>query len=91
MTSIFRRYLFLYPVAMMLHYHLPTNEYLPAVTAPVTIFHGDADGTIPYSNARRLVPLLKPRDEFVTIPGAGHNSLHDSPLFEEKLDSVLRH
>lgn len=91
MTSIFRRYLFLYPVAMMLHYHLPTNEYLPAVTAPVTIFHGDADGVIPYSNSRLLEPLLKPGDEYVTIPGAGHNSLHDSPLFEEKLDSVLRH
>ena len=90
MTSIFRRYLFLYPVATMLHYHLPTNEYLPAVTAPITIFHGDEDGTIPYSNARRLVPLLKPGDEFVTIPGAGHSSLDDFPLFNEKLDSVMR-
>jgi pimeloyl-ACP methyl ester carboxylesterase len=89
MTSIFRRYLFLYPVGMMLHYHLPTNEYLPAVTAPITIFHGDADGVVPYSNSRRLVPLLKPGDEFVTIPGAGHNDLHDAPLFKDKLDSIM--
>jgi pimeloyl-ACP methyl ester carboxylesterase len=89
MTSIFRRYLFLYPVGMMLHYHLPTNEYLLAVTAPITIFHGDEDWTIPYSNARRLVPLLKPGDEFITISGAGHNDLHNSPIFRAKLDSVL--
>jgi uncharacterized protein len=90
MTSVFRRYLFLYPVSTMLHYHLPTNEYLPAVTAPITIFHGDADGTIPYGNALRLEPLLKSGDEFVTITGAGHNNLHEFPLFKQKLDSVMR-
>ena len=90
MTSVFRRYLFLYPVGLMLHYHLPTNEYLPAVTAPITIFHGDADGTIPYSNSERLKPLLKPGDEYITIPGAGHNNLRDFPAFTEKLDSVIR-
>jgi hypothetical protein len=33
--------------------------------------------------------LLKPGDEFITIDGAGHNDLHDYPLFREKLDSVL--
>jgi pimeloyl-ACP methyl ester carboxylesterase len=88
-TSVFRRYLFLYPVGMMLHYRFPTYEYLPAVAAPVTIFHGDADGTIPYSNGARLKPLLKRGDEFVTVPGGGHNDLHNFPLFKEKLDSVL--
>jgi hypothetical protein len=38
MTSVFRRYLFLYPVGgRFLHYHLPVHEYLKNVTAPVTI------------------------------------------------------
>jgi pimeloyl-ACP methyl ester carboxylesterase len=89
MTSLFRRYLFIYPVGTLLHYHFPTNEYLPDVTAPVTIFHGSADGTIPYTNALRLKPLLKAGDEFITIPGGGHNDLHESPLFRSKIDSVL--
>lgn len=89
LTSVARRYLFLYPVGMMLHYHFPTNEYLPAVTAPITIFQGDADRTVPYSNASRLKSLLKAGDEFVTIPGGGHNDLRDKPLFRAKLDSVL--
>ena len=89
LTSVARRYLFLYPVGMMLHYHFPTNEYLPAVTAPITIFQGDADRTVPYGNASRLKPLLKPGDEFVTVPGGGHNDLRDKPLFRTKLDSVL--
>jgi pimeloyl-ACP methyl ester carboxylesterase len=89
MTSLFRRYLFLYPVGLMLHYHFPTYDYLPAVTAPITLFSGDADATIPYGNALRLMPLLKPGDEFVTIPGAGHNNISNFPLYKEKLDSVL--
>ncbi|HMI61398.1 MAG TPA: alpha/beta fold hydrolase [Puia sp.] len=90
LTSVARRYLFLYPVASMLHYHFPTNEYLPAVTAPITIFQGDEDRTVQYSNASRLKPLLKKGDEFVTVQGAGHNDLRNFPLFKEKLDSVLK-
>jgi alpha-beta hydrolase superfamily lysophospholipase len=56
MTSVFRRYLFLYPVGgRFLHYHLPVNEDLQKVTAPVTIIQGDAG----------LKTFLKPGDEFL--------------------------
>lgn len=89
MTSLVRYYLPIYPVATMLHYQLRTNEYLPAVTAPVSIFHGARDGLIPYSNAERLKPLLKPGDEFITIEEGSHNDLNEFPLFHRKLDSLL--
>jgi uncharacterized protein len=62
MTWAFRRYLFLYPVGgRFLHYHLPTNEYLPLVTAPVTIINGDAG----------LRSFLKPGDQFLETDGPG--------------------
>jgi alpha-beta hydrolase superfamily lysophospholipase len=89
MTSLFRRYLPVYPVSTMLHYHFPTNEYLPAVAAPITIFQGTSDGIVPYGNAERLKPLLKAGDEFIAVPGGSHNDLHDFSLFRQKLDSVL--
>jgi fermentation-respiration switch protein FrsA (DUF1100 family) len=89
MTSLIRHFLPIYPIGSMLHYRFPNNEWLPAVTAPVTIFHGTSDGVIPYSNAARLKPLLRPGDEFVTIEGGSHNDLNDFPLFHQKLDSVL--
>lgn len=89
MESMARRYFPIYPLGTMLKYRFPTNTYLPAVTAPITVFHGSNDGLIPYSNAALLKPLLKPGDEFITIEGGGHNDLHDFPLFREKLDSVL--
>lgn len=54
MTSVYRRFLFLYPLGTMLHYHFPVYEYLPAVSDPVTIYDGDG----------RLRSLLKPGDEY---------------------------
>jgi fermentation-respiration switch protein FrsA (DUF1100 family) len=74
----------------MLHYRFPTNEYLPAVTAPITIFQGTDDGVVAYGNASRLKKLLKPGDEFITIEGGGHNDLHKFPMFRERLEAVLR-
>ncbi len=87
--SVASHYLPVYPWGRMLHFHFPTYSHLPAVTAPITIFQGDRDWTVPYSNASRLKPLLKTGDEFITVEGAGHNDLHEFPLFREKLDSVL--
>jgi uncharacterized protein len=89
MISVARHYLPIYPVSAMFHYRFPTNEFLTEVTAPLTIFHGTSDGLIPYSNAERLKPLLKPGDEFITIEGGSHNDLNDFPLFHQRLDSVL--
>jgi pimeloyl-ACP methyl ester carboxylesterase len=53
-TSRFRRFLFLYPLGKMLHYHLPLYRFLPAVTDPITIYDGDS----------RLRSLLKPGDTY---------------------------
>ena len=89
LVSVAGHYLPVYPWGRLLHYHFPTWSHLPAVTAPITIFEGSDDWATPYSNALRLKSLLKPGDEFVTIPGGGHNNLHDFPLFRQKLDSLM--
>jgi fermentation-respiration switch protein FrsA (DUF1100 family) len=88
--SLVRPYLFMYPLGSLMHFKMPTNTYLPKVTAPVTIFHGTSDGLIPYRNASRLKELLKPGDEFITIEGGTHNDLGNYPLLHAKLDSVLK-
>jgi uncharacterized protein len=89
LPSVIKHYLFIYPIDWMLHYKLPTYKYLPLVEAPVTIFHGTSDGVITYSNSKRLEPLLKPGDEFITIKGGSHNDLFDYPLTIQKIDSLL--
>lgn len=89
-TSLSAHYFPLYPVGRMIHYKIPTYEYLQRVIVPVTIFHGTSDGVIPYSNAAKLKPFLKPTDQFITIEGGSHNDLNDFPLFHQKLDSLLK-
>jgi pimeloyl-ACP methyl ester carboxylesterase len=89
MHSLMSHYLPVYPISRMIHYRLPTFEYLQKAIMPVTIFHGDEDGIIPYRNAKNLKNVLKAKDEFVTIEGGGHNTLNDFPEFHRKLDSVL--
>ena len=89
MHSLIARYLPVFPVSRLIHYRLPTYEYLPKVLAPVTIFHGTADGVIPYANAQALQPLLKPGDQFITIEGGSHNNLNEFPQMQQVMDSLL--
>jgi hypothetical protein len=88
-TSLCKRYFPIYPIDRLIHYKIPSHQYLKQVIAPVSIFHGTSDWVITYGNAQRLVPSLKKSDEFITIPGGSHNDLHDFPLFHLKLDSLL--
>ena len=87
--SVLDRYLPFYPVRSMLHYQLPTYQYLPKVTAPITILHGTRDGVVSYSNAEKLFPLLKSGDKLVTVPGGSHNDLYDFELTRKTVDSIL--
>lgn len=87
--SVISHYLPIYPVRWMLHYDLPTYEYLKNISAPVTIFQGTKDMLVTYSNAKRLIPLLKTDDEFITVKGGKHNDLFTFKEVTEKLDSLL--
>lgn len=87
--SVIKQYAPIYPVDRMIHYKIPTYQYLKHVTAPVTIFHGTDDAVIRYSNAERLKQFLKQGDEFVTIKNGSHNDLFKFKSTVEKLDSLL--
>jgi len=88
--SVIKTYLPIYPVRLMLHYQLPTYEYIQNVRAPLTIFHGTSDWTVRYKNSRRLKKFLKPGDELVTIKGGSHNNLYTYRETIYKLDSLLK-
>ena len=90
MTSLAKHYFFMYPVDWLIHYKIPSGQYLKKIDAPVTIFHGTNDGIIPYSNSVRLKEFLKPGDEFVTIKNGSHNDCYTFPETVEKIDSLLR-
>jgi fermentation-respiration switch protein FrsA (DUF1100 family) len=89
LSTVYDDYTFIYPTNWMLRFHFPSFEYMPKITAPITIFHGTNDELISYKNASRLKPLLKKTDEFITIEKARHNNIADYPVYVEKMDSIL--
>src|SRR5215203_5844060 len=88
--SVISHYLPIYPIDWMIHYKIPTHDYIERVAVPITIFHGTDDDVIPYRNAEKLKQFLKPGDEFITIKGGEHNDLYKFKETIEKLDSLLR-
>ena len=88
--SVIKHYLPIYPIEWMIHYKIPTHDYIEKVVAPITIFQGTEDRLVTYINAKRLKPFLKAGDEFVTIDGGSHNDLYDFKETIEKLDSLLK-
>ena len=84
-------YGWMYPAAWFMNYKIPTNEYLKKVTAPITIFHGTDDGTIPFSNSEKIKSeSFKNGDELITVEGADHNNLYDFDKVKKSLDSLLQ-
>ncbi|HEY5968929.1 MAG TPA: alpha/beta fold hydrolase [Chitinophagaceae bacterium] len=88
--SVIKHYLPIYPIEWMIHYKIPTHDYIEKVIAPITIFQGTDDWLVTYNNAKRLRPFLKPGDEFITIKDGEHNDLFKFKETVEKLDSLLK-
>ena len=84
-----RRYPFL-PVSLILKYPINTYQYLPQVSAPVTIFHGTADQVIYYGSSLKLKPFLKPGDTLITLAGQDHFHYDDNPVYLNDVRKLLR-
>jgi uncharacterized protein len=88
--DMFNHYAFIYPTSSMCNYKIPTHKFLEDVKVPVTIFHGNNDGVIPYSCAEKLKTVLKPTDKFITIDKGKHNNLAGFENYKLAMDSLLR-
>ena len=88
--SLFNSFAPIYPVNNMANYKLPTFQFLQKVQQPITIFHGTADGVISYSNASKLLAVLKPTDKFITIPNGTHHNINSFALYQHIVDSLIK-
>ncbi|AHJ99651.1 alpha/beta hydrolase [Hymenobacter swuensis] len=73
----------------IVRYPLATDEVLPRVSAPIVIYHGDRDEVISPQSTQRLKATLKPRDQFITLPGAGHNDMTDNLVYQQAMRRIL--
>jgi uncharacterized protein len=74
---------------ILLKYPLPTYEYMQSVKAPVTIFHGTSDNTIPYNSSLKLQQLFKQKDKLITLDGESHSGIMSNPQYLEELKKEL--
>lgn len=75
---------------LVVRYPLATDQVLPHVKAPIVIFHGDQDEVISYQNTLQLKVLLKPHDQFITLPGVGHNGMTENPEYQRQITTILQ-
>jgi uncharacterized protein len=81
-----------YPLvpAFLVSYKFETFRFLPRINAPVCIFHGTNDGTIPYSSSKRLAGLLKKGDRFIPLENQGHGGIERHKTFTREIARFLR-
>jgi len=68
----------------MLRYPVRTDEWLPRVRMPVLLLHGTRDDVLAVEHSERL-HAVKPDAEFVPLRDIGHNDVHLSREYVEKL------
>ncbi len=73
----------------ILKYKLTTNYWLPKVTCPIFIFHGDVDRVVNCRASVRLKELLKTGDEFIMLHGQGHNGITENEEYLSALGRVF--
>lgn len=72
----------------LLRYPLDTGSHLPGIAGPVLLVHGQDDALIALRHSQRLQQLL-PSARLLVIPGAGHDDLHEFPLYRRELRQAL--
>lgn len=80
-----------YPLvpAFLLRYPLETAQRARGITGRILLYHGDHDALIPLRHSERIAAAL-PNAKLVTIPGAGHNDIHEFPAYREHFVQALR-
>jgi pimeloyl-ACP methyl ester carboxylesterase len=73
----------------LLKYPFETNVHLQNVKVPTLIVHGDQDAVLPFEGGEQLSKLLKKTDQFVRLPGYGHDDMEMNADFRTALTAFL--
>jgi esterase/lipase len=67
-----------------------TNNTIPLVTAPITVFHGNRDKTTSFEGAKALLKLnASPKNAFISILRGTHHNIRTFPRYKQKLTALL--
>ena len=71
------------------NFKFETNKCIKDCKMPIVIFHGDMDIMIQFDSSIRLKKLMKPGDQLIPLPLAGHNGMSDNKDYLKKLKKIL--
>jgi len=79
-----------FPVRWLLEDKYESGRYAPLVTAPTTIVAAERDEIIPRASTDQLHARFPSGvARFIVLPGTGHNTISNNPLYLEILRGKL--
>jgi pimeloyl-ACP methyl ester carboxylesterase len=89
MARMAQTFVGIYPMSLILRFKIKSFNYIPLITCPIFLLHGDHDELIPVRQAKKLVKKNK-NAELTIIKGGTHNDLPFHQVFREKIFDILR-
>ncbi len=77
------------PVGILMLDQFRSLDHIGAMSAPLFVLHGDADGVVPVDQGRRLFEAAGPPKEMMEIPGGGHGMPLTAEIWR-RMDEFLR-
>lgn len=84
------RHTFPFVPTFLLKYKFQNDVHLKNCSMPVIIYHGNADEVIYYGSSLKLKEHFKPTDTLITLPGQGHNNIHNNPEYKKSIVYFLQ-
>lgn len=81
----------IFPVKQLMHYEMPSYDFLKSVKCPISIFHGTNDKVIPIASAEKLYhSVTNDHITFTIIEGGSHNNLVEFETYHREINVILR-
>jgi uncharacterized protein len=78
-----------FPFRLFTRYEFNIDEDFPRYKGKVAIFYGKNDLLVPAKSTRKLIPLLKPGDEYHEYESGSHVSVTDNADYQRDMDLFL--
>ncbi len=80
----------LFSVEQMLHYKLPTNEFIQKVTCKISMLHGTDDYVVPFKSGEKLFNVAPQNlTSFTRIENGSHNDLIKFDSYHSIIEEIL--
>jgi len=74
----------------MFRFKFKTNQLIPKIKSPITIFHGNADKVTPYKGSQQLFELISTqKKEIILLENGTHHNVRDFEDYTNALKSIL--